>query len=73
MREGAIVCKPDRGGTLYTEEEYGDLYGKSSVTLEIFLKLASQERSVNGMSEIRTSAGMSETRTSAGMSETRNS
>jgi hypothetical protein len=24
VREGAIVCKPDHGGTLYTGEEYGD-------------------------------------------------
>ena len=24
VRDGAIVCKPGRGGTIYTEEEYGD-------------------------------------------------
>jgi hypothetical protein len=24
VRDGAIACKPDRGGVLYTEEQYGD-------------------------------------------------
>jgi len=28
VRDGAIVCKPDRGGTLYTEEEFGDFVAR---------------------------------------------
>jgi hypothetical protein len=28
VRDGAILCKPEKGGTLYTQEEYGDFAGR---------------------------------------------
>jgi hypothetical protein len=28
VRDGAIVCKPDKGGTLYTKEEYADFVAR---------------------------------------------
>ena len=28
MKDGAIVCKPKKGGTIYTKEEYGDFVAR---------------------------------------------
>ena len=28
VKDGAIVCKPDKGGTIYTKEEYGDFVAR---------------------------------------------
>lgn len=33
VREGSIVCKPEKGGTLYTKDEYGDFVARLNFKL----------------------------------------
>ena len=33
VKDGAIVCKPDKGGTLYTKEEYADFAARLEIRL----------------------------------------
>jgi hypothetical protein len=35
IKDGAIVCKPGKGGTIYTKEEYGDFVARMEIKLPV--------------------------------------